>query len=359
MGAFYVNITLRGPQQVDVIAELKRQQRRAYVSSSVNGYTVVYDEICDTQDEDEIKSFVAALSRVFSCPALAALVHDDDVFVYWLYRDGKLLDSYNSAPGYFEGRNLKPKGGKAELLCEIFDAQPQIEEIRRILHTKSPDPKLDALPDFDDTFHKLQEMMASGEEINEETARNLVDFGDGYLFATKRHEDLAQVLGLPSFSVYLGYDYIQHGEWNDLDIERLVPVNIGEENMSKRPAPRGGMGRPGGGMPNQASLLRQIQKMQEDMEAAQAALDEQVIEKSVGGGAVTVAITGNQRIKSITINKEALDLEDEEWAVDLQDLLAAALNQALEESEAVKAEKMQGATGDLSSMLPGGLDGLF
>jgi len=122
----------------------------------------------------------------------------------------------------------------------------------------------------------------------------------------------------------------------------------------------GGFGGPGGGgMPNQSSLMRQIQKMQEDIEAAQAALEDEKIEISVGGGAVTIVINGHQKIQSITINREMIDLEDEEWLTDLQDLLMVAANQAIEQSQALQSERMQGATGDINSMLPGGLGGLF
>ena len=127
--------------------------------------------------------------------------------------------------------------------------------------------------------------------------------------------------------------------------------------MAKRK--RGSFGGPGGGAPNQASLMRQIQKMQEDMAAAQAALEEETVEVSVGGGAVTVVITGHQQVKSIAIDPEAIDLDDEEWLTDLQDLLVAAVNQAIEQSQAFAAERMQGVTGGLESMLPGGLGGLL
>ena len=80
--------------------------------------------------------------------------------------------------------------------------------------------------------------------------------------------------------------------------------------MSKR---RGGMGGRPGGAPNQSAMLRQIQKMQEDMEAAQAALETETIDVSVGGGAVTIVMTGSQKVQSITVNPDAIDLEDEEW----------------------------------------------
>ncbi len=123
---------------------------------------------------------------------------------------------------------------------------------------------------------------------------------------------------------------------------------------------QGGFGGPmGGGIPSQASLMRQIKKMQEDMEAAQAALGDETLEVSAGGGAVTIVITGHQVVKSLTINPEAIDTSDDEWLTDLQDLLVAAVNRAVEESQAYAAERMQSVSGCLDSMLPGGLGELF
>ncbi len=129
--------------------------------------------------------------------------------------------------------------------------------------------------------------------------------------------------------------------------------------MARRRSGKGGLqGIPSGGT-NQAALLRQIQKMQEEMQAAQEALAEEQLTVSVGGGAVTVVINGQQEVQSITIDKDALDLDDEEWAADLQDLLLAAVNQAIEQSKALAEERMSGLTGGLQSMLPPGMGGLL
>jgi nucleoid-associated protein EbfC len=128
--------------------------------------------------------------------------------------------------------------------------------------------------------------------------------------------------------------------------------------MSKRQR-SGGFGGPPGGAPNQAAMLRQIQKMQDDIAATQASLETETIEASVGGGAVKIVITGSQKVQSITINPEVINTSDPEWLGDLQDLLVAAMNQAIEQSQAYTAERMQSVTGGLDSMLPGGLGGLF
>ena len=131
--------------------------------------------------------------------------------------------------------------------------------------------------------------------------------------------------------------------------------------MAKRKRPAGGGRPPGmaGGMPNQGALMRQLQQVQDDIDTAQAALADENIEVSVGGGALSIVISGHQVIQSISIDRDALDTEDEEWVTDLQDLLVAAMNQAIEQSKTYAEEKMKGVTGGLESMLPGGLGGLF
>lgn len=125
--------------------------------------------------------------------------------------------------------------------------------------------------------------------------------------------------------------------------------------MTKR---RGGGFGGGGGMPGgQAGMMRQLQKMQEDMLAAQEALANETVEVSVGGGAVTIVITGHQRVQSVTVKKEMIDLTDEEWLTDLQDLLVLAVNQAVEQSQTMAARRMEDITGGLGSVP--GLGGLL
>ncbi|RMG80685.1 MAG: YbaB/EbfC family nucleoid-associated protein [Chloroflexi bacterium] len=115
----------------------------------------------------------------------------------------------------------------------------------------------------------------------------------------------------------------------------------------------------GGGLPGGlGGLMNQMQKMQQDMEEARAALENETVEVSVGGGAITIVITGHQRVQSITINPELIDTEDEEWVTDLQDLLLAAVNQAIERSQTMAAERMESITGGLDLGSLGGMLGM-
>lgn len=126
--------------------------------------------------------------------------------------------------------------------------------------------------------------------------------------------------------------------------------------MSKFKGGRGMGGQPAGGMGG-GNMMKMVQKMQQDMAEAQERLAHETVDVSVGGGAITVVITGHQRVQSITINPDIVDVNDPEWVNDLQDLLVLAVNQAVEQSQSMAAEKMESITGGLGS-IPG-LGGLL
>ncbi len=112
---------------------------------------------------------------------------------------------------------------------------------------------------------------------------------------------------------------------------------------------KGKGGRPfGGPQMGGGGMMKQIQKLQEEMAKTQAALAEETLTITAGGGAVTIVVTGDQRIKSITLKPEIVDPAEVEM---LQDLIVAAVNEAMETSQAHAAERMQGLTGGLG--LPG------
>ena len=105
----------------------------------------------------------------------------------------------------------------------------------------------------------------------------------------------------------------------------------------------------GGG--NMGQLMKQAQKMQKDIEKAKAELAEKTVEATVGGGAVTVVATCNKEIREITIKPEVIDPDDAEM---LQDLVVAAVNEALRMAEETSQADLSKYTGGL-----GGMHGLF
>ncbi|MEA2130278.1 MAG: nucleoid-associated protein EbfC [Solirubrobacteraceae bacterium] len=110
--------------------------------------------------------------------------------------------------------------------------------------------------------------------------------------------------------------------------------------------------------PNMNQMLKQVQKMQQDMMAAQEQLANETVQASAGGGMVTVTVTGDLVVKDIRIDPDAIDPEDPEL---LQDMVLAAVNEALRQAQELAAKKMGGLTGglDLGALGgPGGLPGL-
>ena len=106
----------------------------------------------------------------------------------------------------------------------------------------------------------------------------------------------------------------------------------------------------GGGPQNMNAMIRQAQKMQEDMEALQADLDAREYDISAGGGVVCVKINGKKEILSIDIKPEIVDPDDIET---LSDILVAAVNEAIKRVEDTNNEEMSKITGNV------GIPGLF
>lgn len=105
-----------------------------------------------------------------------------------------------------------------------------------------------------------------------------------------------------------------------------------------------------GGMGNMNNMLKQVQKMQKDMEKLQEEVQQNKVEASAGGGAVSVVVTGKKELVSIEIKPEVVDPEDIEM---LQDLIMAAVNEALRKADEMVSKEMSKITGGLN--LPGGL----
>ena len=97
---------------------------------------------------------------------------------------------------------------------------------------------------------------------------------------------------------------------------------------------RGGFG--GGGF-NMQNLMKQAQKMQENMQKANEELENCEIEATVGGGMVTVVVTGKKRVKQVKLKKEAVDPDDIEM---LEDLLVAGFNEACAKADEKASELM-------------------
>jgi hypothetical protein len=185
MGSFYVNFSVKRDDPQRMASALQRAGRKAVITPPLNGYVVVYEQEADTQKTSAIEQVGTLLSREAQAPVLAVLNHDDDVLCYWLYEEGRLIDSYNSCPDYFdELGGQADRGGDARRLCEALSAPSATDQVESILR------------------------------------------GDEFVFAVERHEALVRALGLPDCAFGLGYRYIARGERPDgLDSDQLIHVD--------------------------------------------------------------------------------------------------------------------------------------
>jgi hypothetical protein len=109
-------------------------------------------------------------------------------------------------------------------------------------------------------------------------------------------------------------------------------------------ARRGGFN--GGAIPgNMNNMLKQAQRMQRQMEEAQKSIEEKEFTASAGGGAVEATVTGKKVLTKLTISKDAVDPDDVEM---LQDMVMAAINEALAQAETANDELMRGISSGLN-----------
>lgn len=186
MGNWYINVCVKGAVQSDVIALLDELGRRAYITPDAGGWIILYDQECEKFDLDELESLALTISTRLSCTALGSFNADDDIFWLGVYENGKLATRYCSDRKQFEDASEFPSNKEvAEVLCRIFAKPEEHKQVYKILRT--PHGVLGLLSHF------LRIRLA-------------------YLFEVFRHDELAEVLGMPSASVGLGYKYVNRGD---------------------------------------------------------------------------------------------------------------------------------------------------
>lgn len=103
-----------------------------------------------------------------------------------------------------------------------------------------------------------------------------------------------------------------------------------------------------GGMGNMNNMMKQVKKMQEQMMKAQEELKEKTVEGKAGGGVITVVVNGHKEVKDVKIKPEAVDPDDVEM---LQDLILAAVNDAMKQVDEINSKEMGKLTGGMN--IPG------
>lgn len=103
------------------------------------------------------------------------------------------------------------------------------------------------------------------------------------------------------------------------------------------------------------NLFQQVQKMQQDLQAAQQALADATVEATAGGGVVKATVTGQGELRAIAIDRSVVDPDDVET---LEDLVVAAVTEAVRQARVLQQEKMGAVTGGIDLGMLGGAGGL-
>jgi hypothetical protein len=207
MGNFYVNHTVRAPQE-RVAALLEREGRTAFVGPTAGGYTVVCDRECDYQDPAAITDLGRRLSALLNGPVLAVLNHDDDVLCYWLFERGQLTEQYNSCPDYFDDDEDEDFG-------VYFDEDDDEEGESGDGRGSAPGAEL---------------CRAFGRPEVSDRVRSILN-GPHALFAMETHQNMVSTLGLPVSAVGTGYKYLAEG---DAGLSRDDCVHVGRHAGVRR-----------------------------------------------------------------------------------------------------------------------------
>jgi hypothetical protein len=137
MGASFTNLHIRNASPPAICSTLlKLTPSRAYVSPPSNGWVTVYPEATEDQNEKTLCAFASGLSRTLKTDVLGVLVHHSDIAAYWLYRNGVLIDEFNSAPDHFgeyvdEQTRARLRGDTDVLLplCVDGTTSAQLDEV--------------------------------------------------------------------------------------------------------------------------------------------------------------------------------------------------------------------------------------
>lgn len=142
MGGFYGSIHIR-TDEYDLIKNIlqdmaKKEGHKFYLGPAISGWVGVFPDNCGQDDRVSL-----AIAKRVEYDVLHLVVHDDDIFCYWYYHNGKLVDKYNSIPDYFgeeiSEEEIERLQGRPEEFAHVVDHPGKIDEIREIL---KPGPRI-------------------------------------------------------------------------------------------------------------------------------------------------------------------------------------------------------------------------
>ena len=143
-GTIHVRTEDRDAVRVAVESLACERTRRFLIAPAINGWVTLYPEN-NGQDPAVSEALAAKLAEK---TLIHCLVHDDDVFAYWLFEGGRIVDTYNSCPDYFGDHNPPPRGGNASALSHLLLDQGKVGELQALLDEDSFDFELERQDQF-------------------------------------------------------------------------------------------------------------------------------------------------------------------------------------------------------------------
>lgn len=194
MGGHYGSIHIRTEDRDVVLRALDKfevnRTRRFLVAPPIDGWVTVFPEH-NGQDSSVFEALAAKLPNL---TLVCCLVHDDDVFAYWLIDGGRVLDTYNSCPDYFGSNNPPPRGGNAKSFSILVRDSEKVDQLQKLLDA------------------------------------------DRFAFELERQDKFAEILGLPNTAY--AYEYLQAGETDGVrQWKKFIHVpDLAPEKEAKRAA---------------------------------------------------------------------------------------------------------------------------
>lgn len=249
MGASFTNLIVHSDNVERIAGILDRilDNSTAYVSPSAGGWTGVYPESTENQDEGSLRSIAVRLSAILGCSVFAFLMHDDDVFMYWLFDSGELMDKYNSTPDYFDFSGTMSKSEKEEwaghpdIVARYCKQGTTAEEVEQSLRGKIHSSPRMSVPEMQKGFSQFQKITKSRLEELEISQPDIAEKLRTYmeLFAEKLNRgehpveidawdvlnSLSALIGIRPSRVSMGYNAIVKRETDeDLSLYLRVPT---------------------------------------------------------------------------------------------------------------------------------------
>jgi hypothetical protein len=218
MGSFYTNFTLKLDDAAAVSKSLRNANRDAFIAADAKAHCVlVCDREADKQDPSVIVKLGTLLSKEHGCPVLAASNEDDDVFRYWLFDSGEMIDTFDSSFELVSEQNFVSPSGARVVIAKFDPRNPASASLK-------PAPRRK-----DERGGNVQSLSSAlGVPVAAEKVLKVLL--KEYDFVLEQHRAFCKALGLSSWAVGASFEYLAAGQLpKGLSKSHLIRVGYPDE----------------------------------------------------------------------------------------------------------------------------------